>query len=168
MTSQIMKYLLPYLPPDAQALLLHPPALTSPQSFLPLIRLAWPLARWFVVIFAFWIVWSTLAGVFGYFSRFVRFAMKIGPVVGLIAMVMSQSGQGSLEDVLGAVKQWAGFGVGNNNARGAGLGQGIPGLEGLQGLFTGAGSSATKRNTRSVHGPYLSHLVIVGSADRQE
>lgn len=146
--SMLIRNLLPYLPPDAQALLLHPPSLSSPQSFLPLIRLAWPLTRWLVVIFAFWIVWSTLAGVFGYFSRFLRFTMKIGPIVGLIAMVMSQSGHGSLEDVMGAVKQWAGFGMGNG-AR-AGTGQGIPGLENLQDMWQGVGSSAKRRSTRCV------------------
>lgn len=153
MSSQIIAHVLPYLPPDARQLLLNPPSLSSPSSLLPLARLAWPLARWFVVIFAFWIVWSTLAGVFGYFSRFVRFATKIGPIVGLIGLVMSQSGYGGLGDVLGAVQQWAGLGgnVGARNTGAGGMGQGPgAGLEGLGGMFGQQKKSSTRRSTRYV------------------
>ena len=142
--SAALHHVLGYLPPDLQAILLNPPSLTRPTSFLPVLRVVAPYAWWIIVLLAFYIVWTTIAGVIGYFSRFMRFAMRIGPIIGILAWVMSASGQGSMGDVFDAVKHFVGL------DGGAG-GNATPGLASLAGLF-GLDSSTNGRQRRRAAG----------------
>ncbi|EIW65461.1 hypothetical protein TREMEDRAFT_36230, partial [Tremella mesenterica DSM 1558] len=138
----LYQHILPHLPRQLQQLVLNPPSLSHPLSFLPIFRTAAPYAWWIIVILSFYIVWTTLAGVFGYFSRILRFALRIGPIVGIIAWVMANSGQGSMEDMFSAAQQWMG---GQN-------GGSIPGLASLAGLFTDSPRSSRSRKSTSRSG----------------
>lgn len=132
--SQLIHSIISVLPPDIQGIFLNPPSLDSPRSFLPLVRLVYPFAKYLVVVLAFWIVWSTLSGFFSFFTRLIRFGLKVGPIVGAIAWLMGASGQGSMSGLFELAKQAAGFG---EAAAGAGAGQNAPGLASLAGLFAG-------------------------------
>ncbi|WVQ97897.1 hypothetical protein IAU59_005014 [Kwoniella sp. CBS 9459] len=143
----IAEQFLPYLPPDLQALYHHPPNLSSPGSLIPVIRVLFPYVKWVVVLLAAYIVWSFVIGIFGYFSRFLRFMTRIGPILGLVAWLMANSGQGSMDELFGLVKQW----VGLDNAAGAGAGAGggqAPGIAALAGLF-GGNNNNNNQNTRN-------------------
>ncbi|KAI9635329.1 uncharacterized protein MKK02DRAFT_32782 [Dioszegia hungarica] len=139
--DNIIRPLLPYLPPDLSALLVNPPSLSSPQSFYPLVRLAWPFAKYAVVVLAFWIVFATLSGIFGYFTRFLRLAFKIGPIIGIISYFMGGSGQGGLGQVFDIARNWAGMG--------GQPGQTTPGLASLAGMFGGDQAGANTRGRKS-------------------
>jgi hypothetical protein len=130
-------------------ILLNPPSLSSPSSFLPLIRLAWPFAKYAVVILAFWIVFATLSGVFGYFTRFVRLALKVGPVIGLISYLMGNSGQGGMGEIFNVARQWAGMG----GPGAAGANGGAPGLASLAGMFAGDQKANTRQSARGKGSP---------------
>jgi hypothetical protein len=130
-----------HLPHDLQALYQNPPKLSDPSSFLPIIRTVLPYTKYVVVLLAFYIVWSTIAGLFGYFSRFVRFALRIGPILGIIAWVMSNSGQGGMDELFDMVKQWTGLAPQNNRAGTS------PGIASLAGLFGGSGNSRQRRSS---------------------
>jgi hypothetical protein len=141
---QIIRGLAAYLPPDVTQILLNPPSLSSPSSFLPLVRLAFPLAKYLVVIVAFWIVWASLSGVFGYAARIIRFGLKVGPIIGIISWLMGNSGQGGMGDLFNVARQWAGMG-GQGAANGGG-----PGLGDLAGMFGGGNTGAkTRQSTRN-------------------
>ncbi|OCF42332.1 hypothetical protein I317_03836 [Kwoniella heveanensis CBS 569] len=139
----IAENLIPLLPPDLQALYYHPPNLSSPGSLIPIIRIVFPYMKWVVVLLAAYIVWSFVIGIFGYFSRFLRFMTRIGPILGLVAWLMANSGQGSMDELFGLVKQW----VGLDNAAGGG-GQ-SPGIAALAGLFGGNNNNNNNQNSRS-------------------
>lgn len=94
-----------------------------------------------VVLLAFYIVWATLSGAFGYFARFLRFTLKIGPIIGFIAWIMGASGQGSMGDMVNLARHWAG--LGEPGAQGAG-----PGLASLAGLFA-SDQAGNRPNTRA-------------------
>lgn len=138
-----MDEILKYLPADIQAVIRHPPSLSDPSSFMPAFRLVAPYLRYFVVLLAFYIVWTAIAGVMGYFFRFMRFWAKLAPILGIIAWVMASSGQGSLPEVLELVKQWVGISDG-----GGGGGQQAPGIAQLAGLFGMGGGAAGNTNNR--------------------
>ncbi|ORX34524.1 hypothetical protein BD324DRAFT_157012 [Kockovaella imperatae] len=107
--DQLARYIVPHLPADLQALYLHPPNLSEPSSFIPLIRTLFPYAKYLIVVLAFYIVWTTTMSILGYFSRFLRFTMKIGPILALAGWVMANSGQGGVEELVQAAKEWAGL-----------------------------------------------------------
>lgn len=144
-----------YLPADIQAVIRHPPSLSEPSTFLPAFRLVAPYFKYLIVLVAFYIVWTVIAGVMGYFFRFMRFWAKLAPILGIIAWVMASSGQGSLPEVMELVKQWVG--ISDRAAAGIGAGgQQPPGIAQLAGLFglgdnanARAGRTGTKRSTRS-------------------
>jgi hypothetical protein len=139
--SVFVDQIVAHLPQDLQALFLNPPNLSSPSSFLPIIRTILPYTKYVVVLLAFYIVWSTIAGLFGYFSRFVRFALRIGPILGIIAWVMSNSGQGGMDELFDMVKQWTGLAPQNNRAGTS------PGIASLAGLFGGTDNSRQRRSS---------------------
>ncbi|WVF69846.1 hypothetical protein IAT40_004627 [Kwoniella sp. CBS 6097] len=136
----IADQILPYLPPDLQALYHHPPNLSSPGSLIPVIRIVFPYMKWVVVLLAAYIVWSFVIGIFGYFSRFLRFMGRIGPILGLVAWLMANSGQGSMDELFGLVKQWVGL---ENPAGGQ-----SPGIAALAGLF-GGNNNNQNQNTKA-------------------
>jgi hypothetical protein len=139
--SVFVDQIVAHLPQDLQALFLNPLNLSNPSSFLPIIRTVLPYTKYVVVLLAFYIVWSTIAGLFGYFSRFVRFALRIGPILGIIAWVMSNSGQGGMDELFDMVKQWTGLSPQNNRAGTS------PGIASLAGLFGGSGNSRQRRSS---------------------
>ena len=101
--------ILPYLPPVLQDILLNPPSLSNPSSFFPIIRAIIPYTQWIIVIVAVYIVWSTVRGIAGYFTRFIRFGLKLGPILALVSWAMSSSGQGGMPELIQAVKEYAGL-----------------------------------------------------------
>ncbi|KAK8846819.1 hypothetical protein IAR55_005907 [Kwoniella newhampshirensis] len=131
------------LPPDLQALFLNPPSLSNPGSFIPALRIAFPYAKYIIIFLAVYIVWSFVTGILGYFSRILRFSMKIGPIIGLVGWLMANSGQGSMDELFAMLKQYTGLAP--NNAAGGNL---SPGLASLANLF-GANqpASGSKRKT---------------------
>jgi hypothetical protein len=161
LTSSIIEELARYLPPNLQQLVLNPPNLSSPSSFLPLIRAILPYTQIIIVIVAVYIVWSFISGIFGFFARFARFGLKISPIIGLIGWFMANSGQGNMSDVMELVKQ--AVGISSSTGGGSGLGAqaqsaGIAGLANLFGLNgnnadkakkSGYSSGGNKRTTRS-------------------
>jgi hypothetical protein len=160
--SVFVDQIVAHLPQDLQALFLNPPNLSSPSSFLPIIRTILPYTKYVVVLLAFYIVWSTIAGLFGYFSRFVRFALRIGPILGIIAWVMSNSGQGGMDELFDMVKQWTGLAPQNNRAGTS------PGIASLAGLFGGTDNSRQRRwKTRGCEQwRFRLHLVSTQLGDR--
>ncbi|WVR04511.1 hypothetical protein IAU60_001515 [Kwoniella sp. DSM 27419] len=138
--------ILPLLPLDLQALYQNPPSLSSPTSFIPAIRLLLPYSKYLVVFLAIWIVWSFITGLFGYFSRFLRFASRVGPIIGLVAWLMANSGHGSMDELFGLVKQWAGIDLGQGQGVGAGAGRAgmSPGIASLASLFGGGNGPKAK------------------------
>lgn len=139
----IYQNIVPWFPEDAQELFLNPPTFTNPSSFLPLFRLISPYIGYFIIFVAFIIVWSTVSSIFGYFSRFLRFSLRLAPLVGIVAWIMQASGQGSMGELMQLAKQWSGLDPADNGAR---AGQANPGIAYLSSLFSGNqdGSSTSK------------------------
>lgn len=148
---QILDILGPLLPADLRPFLEDPSRLSDPREWPAVVRLVWPAARLLVVILAFYIVWSTISAVLGYFSRFMRFAIKVGPIIGFIGWLMANSGQGDLGDVFELAKQWVGLGDPNAQARGTGLGSSWGAGQGRTGASTRRRSS-TKRSAGDTTG----------------
>jgi hypothetical protein len=126
------------LPPDLQAIVLNPPNLSNPSSWFPVIKAVYPYTRYIVVILACYIVWMTVTSLLGYFSRLVRFGLRIGPIIALIAYVMGQSGQGSMSDVLEIAKQWVGLPTQANTP-----------LSPVSGMFNTKSTRKSPRNKRN-------------------
>lgn len=118
---------------------------------MPIFRLFSSWGYLLVVAIAFYIVWTVISGFVGTFYRFFRFWAKLAPVIGLIGWVMSQSGHGSLPEVMELVKQWTGIGQANGAGAGGAQAPGIAQLAGMFGLGqdSTAGKRSTKRTTRS-------------------
>lgn len=73
----------------------------------------------------------------------MRFALKIGPIIGIIGWLMASSGQGSMNDLFTAAKQWSGLEDGGGVAAGN-----IPaGIAGLANLFDNKKSSTGSRSS---------------------
>lgn len=102
-------YVLPHLPDDLAEVIRNPPDLTQPQTLVPLIRALAPYTQYLLVLFFFYIIWAFVAGFVGYTVRFIRFCFRIGPVIALIAWIMAASGQGGIDVVFEALKQYAGL-----------------------------------------------------------
>lgn len=134
MISAIYAQILPHLPPTLQDLLLNPPSLSSPSSFFPLFKAVIPYTQYIIVLVAFYIVYTTVRSIAGYFTRFIRFSLKLGPVIALVGWLMANSGQGGLEEVMQAVKEYTGL------AQPAPGGARSPGVERLFGGKTTTGS----------------------------
>ncbi|ORY27787.1 hypothetical protein BCR39DRAFT_559876 [Naematelia encephala] len=153
-----------YLPPDLQAIVLNPPSLSRPSSFIPALRIIVPYTKYVVVLLAFYIVWSTISSVVGYFSRFMRFAMRIGPVLGFIAWVMAASGQGGMDELFQSVKEWTGLANAGNNI--GGRSPGIANLANLFGMNTAPKQSSRKRRTTGLGNLFSSDTDPVSSRTR--
>ncbi|KAK6903898.1 hypothetical protein L486_03473 [Kwoniella mangroviensis CBS 10435] len=137
-------HILPHLPLPLQEIVLNPPSFTDPQSFIPIIKLLLPYTKWILVLSAVYILWSFLSGIFGMFSRVLRFSMKIGPIIGLVAYLMNSSGQGSMDELFGLVKQY--FGLAPQQAGGGWS----PGIASLASLFTDqSGSTKNRKNKKN-------------------
>ena len=147
--SVIYRFVLPHLPPDLQALILNPPSLSSPQSFIPLIKTILPYTKYLIVLTAFYIVWATLTSLFGYFSRFLRFSLRVGPIIALLGWLMANSGQGSLEEVFQAVKEYVGLADYGGGAR-------SPGIANLFGTGDAGGAGRRKKTTSRKSDPISS------------
>ncbi|WVW78628.1 hypothetical protein I302_100587 [Kwoniella bestiolae CBS 10118] len=134
-------HILPHLPLPLQEIILNPPSLTDPTSFIPIFKLLLPYTKWILVLSSIYILWSFLSGVFGMFSRVLRFTMRIGPIIGLVAWLMNSSGQGSMDELFGLVKQYFGLEQG-------GAGGWSPGIAGLASLFTDQSNTKTRSKSR--------------------
>ena len=151
MVSRLLHQVLSFLPQDLQAVLANPPRLTDPASILRVLSLIFPFAKYVVVIVAFYIVWVTITGVMGMFSRFLRFALRIGPIFAIIAWIMANSGQGRLTDLMELAKQWTGLlpnGIQNN--------PGVAKVADLLGVGQGSRQSNTRRTRSSSHQSFSS------------
>jgi hypothetical protein len=113
-----------------QEIALNPPNIYRPTTFIPVVRAILPYSYWIIVVLALYIVWSALSGLVGYFSRFLRFGLRIGPILGIIGWVMAASGQGNLAELLEMAKQYTGLSAANN---GAGWSPGIASLASMFG-----------------------------------
>lgn len=120
-------YVVPYLPPDVVAIIRDPPDLSRPQTFVPILRAVAPYTQYLILLAAMYIVYSFVVGMAGYFIRFLRFWFRIAPVIAIIATIMAASGQGGIDVVYEALKQYAGLAPTDGgaagrapNARGAG------------------------------------------------
>jgi hypothetical protein len=129
-SSAFYQHILSLLPAEMQAVVLDPPDLARPSSWIPVVRALFPYARYLVVLLAFYIVWTTISGLFGYFSRFMRFAFRVSPILAIIGWVMASSRQGSMEELFGLIKQWMGLSPNDNRASAS------PGIASLTGLFS--------------------------------
>ncbi|WWC87058.1 uncharacterized protein L201_001943 [Kwoniella dendrophila CBS 6074] len=137
--------IVPLLPINLQEVAYNPPSLSNPTSFIPVIKLIFPYTKWILILSSIFILWSFFSRIFGIFSRLLRFSMKIGPLIGLVAWLMNNSGQGSLDELFGLVKQY--FGLANQN-------QGLsPGIASLASLFNnnnnGNNDKGSKYNTKN-------------------
>ncbi|WWC67785.1 uncharacterized protein I206_101697 [Kwoniella pini CBS 10737] len=130
------------LPYNIQAVISNPPSLSNPQSFIPIFQLLLPYTKYILIFSSIYIIYSFLTNIFGIFSRLLRFGIKIGPIIGLIAWLMNNSGQGSLEELTNLVKQYFGLSSNNNNNNG-GFGGLSPGIANLANLFNNKDKSKT-------------------------
>ncbi|KAL1405946.1 hypothetical protein Q8F55_007628 [Vanrija albida] len=149
------KYVVPRLPPELQEIAYNPPKVTDPASLVPLLRAVAPYTQFIVLILALYVVWCVVAGIVGYFARFLRFAFRIAPVIALIAWVMAASGQGGIDVLFEALKQYAGVDDPANRAPGARGGAAAPaGAAGRAGSYyfggssSDAGSGTSRNNNR--------------------
>ncbi|WOO83588.1 uncharacterized protein LOC62_05G007106 [Vanrija pseudolonga] len=141
--SAFFKYVVPRLPPELQEIAYNPPKVTDPASLVPLLRAVAPYTQFMVLILALYVVWCVVAGIVGYFARFLRFAFRIAPVIALIAWVMAASGQGGIDVLFEALKQYAGVDDPANRAPGARGGAAAPaGAAGRAGSYYFGGSSS--------------------------
>lgn len=92
------------------------------------------------MVVAFYIVWTTVRGIAGYFTRFIRFGLKLGPLIALASWTMSNSGQGGMPELVQALKEWTGLSAPAGGAK-------SPGIASLFGDATG-----NKRRTDPVSG----------------
>ncbi|WVQ76846.1 hypothetical protein IAR50_006520 [Cryptococcus sp. DSM 104548] len=138
------QYVFPRLPTDAQTLFLEPPTISNPSSFIPLFRLLAPYIGYFITLVAFLIVWTALSSIVGYMSRMFRFSLRLIPIIAIVAWVMASSEQGTMEELLDLVKQWAGL------APADGRRETSPGVASIVNLLgaakDGNPSSQTRRN----------------------
>ncbi|OWZ46243.1 hypothetical protein C356_03060 [Cryptococcus neoformans c45] len=145
MEQFIYQNIVPWLPKNAQELLYNPPTFSDPSSFLPLFRLISPYIGYFIIFVAFVIVWSTVSSIFSYLSRFLRFSLRLAPLVGIAAWIMHASGQGSMGELMELAKQLSGLAPPDNDARGA---QGSPGIAYLSTLFSGNQDGTTSKGRK--------------------
>ena len=75
----------------------------------------------------------------GYFSRFIRFWLKLGPLLALAGWVMANSGQGGVGQVIQAAQDW--MGLSQNTGR-----QWSEGINSLFGDTIGSNSRAKRRS----------------------
>ena len=136
--SAVLGNLVDHLPVEIQQLVNDPPTLADPTSWLPHVKNILPFAKYFIIILAFYIVWSTVAAVYGYFSRFLRFSMKIGPIIALLAWIMSASGQGNMNELMEAGKTWLGLSQGGQRTNWS------PHIANLFGLNSNSGTKSRK------------------------
>ncbi|WRT64927.1 uncharacterized protein IL334_001867 [Kwoniella shivajii] len=133
-------HIVPLLPVNIQGIAYNPPNLSDPSSLINVVKLLFPYTKYIILFSAIWIVWSFLSGIFGMFSRVLRFGMKIGPLIGLVAWLMNSSGQGSMDELFGLIKQFVGL-QGNNYQGNQGW---APGIASLASLFSENQSSSSK------------------------
>ncbi|WVO17149.1 hypothetical protein L204_104841 [Cryptococcus depauperatus] len=103
------RYIFPRLPHDAQAIYMEPPTFAKPISFLPLFRLLIPYIGYIITLIAFIIVWSFMTSIIGYFSRVLRFSLRVIPIIAFALWIMGSSDQASTQELFAVVKEWAGF-----------------------------------------------------------
>lgn len=107
--SWAYRYIVPYLPADLQAIAANPPDLTKPETIVTLFKAIAPYTQVLLVIIACYVVWSVVTGFFVYLYRIARFCLRIGPVIAIIAWIMAASGQGGIDVLFEALKQYAGL-----------------------------------------------------------
>ncbi|RSH82058.1 uncharacterized protein EHS24_008262 [Apiotrichum porosum] len=110
--SLVYRYVVPYLPYDLQAIAENPPDLSRPETLVPVLRALAPYTQFLLVLVALYVVWAIVAGFVGYIARFMRFCFRIGPVIALIAWVMAATGQGGIDVLFEALRQYAGMEAG--------------------------------------------------------
>lgn len=159
----IYQGIVPWFPEDAQELFLNPPTFSNPSSFLPLFRLISPYIGYFIIFVAFIIVWSTVSSIFGYFSRFLRFSLRLAPLIGIAAWIMQASGQGSMGELMQLAKQWSGLAAADN---GAGAGQSNPGIAYLSSLFSGNQDSSSTSKGRKTTTPRSKYSTRSSTKDK--
>lgn len=148
----IQRYIVPHLPHDLQAIAANPPDLTRPETLVPVLRALAPYTQFLLVLVALYIVWAVVAGFIGYIARFMRFCFRIGPVIALVAWVMAASGQGGVDVLFEALKQYAGEAAGGQapqRHRGP-----PPGRQPATGYYAGSsdgGSRTSSSRTRDGH-----------------
>ena len=145
--SALYAQILPHLPPTLQDILLNPPSLSDPRSLWPIIKAIVPYTQFIVVLVAVYIVWTTLRGIAGYFTRFIRFALKLGPILGLVGWLMANSGQGGMDELFQAVKEYAG--LAQPQPAGRAPSPGIANLFGQAGAKNGRRSDPISGRTRA-------------------
>lgn len=149
-------YIVPYLPTDIQAILADPPDLSRPQSLVPLLRAVAPYTQYLIVLAALYIVYAFITGMVGYMARFIRFCFRIGPVIAIIAWIMAASGQGGIEVIFEALKQYAGLTPANPTGAGARAGAGGragAGARGAYGQYQANPHARTRRQTQREREP---------------
>lgn len=151
-SSQLYAEILPHLPPVLQDLLLNPPSLSRPQSFFPVIKALIPYTQYLIVIVAFYIVWTTLRSLSGFVFRILRFSLKLGPILALISWAMSNSGQGGMDEVFQAVKEYAGLAPARGGARSPGLAGLFGGQDPVSGRTRSKNQSKNKKKTAAAGG----------------
>ncbi|TYJ54278.1 hypothetical protein B9479_005037 [Cryptococcus floricola] len=143
------QYVFPRLPTDAQTLFREPPTISNPSSFIPLFRLLAPYIGYFITLLAFIIVWTALSSVVGYMSRIFRFSLRLIPVIAIAAWVMASSEQGTLEELLELMKQWAGMAPTDGRREAS---PGVASLVNLLGAAKDGNSSSQPRRNPSRQG----------------
>jgi len=109
----------PYLPDDLAAIARDPPDLSRPETLVVLFRAVAPYTQFLLVIVVLYVVWAVVSGFIGYTYRFLRFCFRIGPVIAIIAWIMAASGQGGIDVLFEALKQYAGLAPDEGYPRGA-------------------------------------------------
>ncbi|WWC59416.1 uncharacterized protein I303_101972 [Kwoniella dejecticola CBS 10117] len=135
--------LISLLPYNLQTIIANPPSLSDPQSFIPVFQLLLPYTKYILIFTSIYIVYSFVTNIFGMFSRLLRFGMKIGPIIGLVAWLMNNSGQGSFQELTDLVKSY--FGLSQAGQGQANWGN-SPGIASLAGLFNTNTDSNTNKN----------------------
>jgi hypothetical protein len=138
LNSALYAQILPYLPPTLQDLLLNPPSLSNPRSLWPIARALIPYTQYIIVLVAFYIVWTTMRGIAGYFTRFMRFSLKLGPILALVGWLMANSGQGGMDELFQAIKEYTGLAQPQPPGR--------PPSPGIANLFGQAGAKNGRRS----------------------
>jgi hypothetical protein len=132
----------PYLPGDLQELARNPPDLSRPETLVTLFRAVAPYTQFLLILVVLYVIWALVTGFIGYMSRFMRFCFRIGPVVAVVAWIMAASGQGGIDVLFEALKQYAGLANPDQHPRGAPPRR-TPGWE-----TPGTGSSYSSRSNR--------------------
>jgi hypothetical protein len=105
-----------------------------------LFRAVAPYTQFLLVLVSLYVVWALVTGFIGYMSRFLRFAFRIGPVIAIIAWIMAASGQGGIDVIFEALKQYAGLAPADN-----GYPRGVPPRRTPGWDTPGAGSTYRRR-----------------------